>query len=414
MTRRALALGTAVLALAACGQTGRSSAPHAAPVAPADQLVQVSTGKARTVALGSLSASQLADAQRAFGADLIRKVCTKEHTGNATVSPASAALALGLLDAGARGDSEKRISELLHLPRWSDDVVAAYQAQRLALAKVPEVQVSNHLYSLVGQPPTTQTLDDVATAFAAELAQLDFAGHPKEATDHINADVNKDTKGLIPKLFDDALGDDTVTVLTNAIHLKAKWQAPFETSRSSPFTTDDGTKVDVSMMSGEVFGTLRADDGWQSVELPYVGGNLSAVAILPPAGADCSAITGARLTKLVRGEHSQVAGLEMPQVDLKQKHELKDVLAALGLPLDGDMSGLGAHDDEISEVVQKVTLKVDEGGTEAAAATGIGVRATSLIATQVNLVLDRPYLLVIQDTATGTPLFLSRVGNPKT
>ena len=105
----------------------------------------------------------------------------------------------------------------------------------------------------------------------------------------------------------------------------------------------------------------------------------------------------------------------MPSVDLAQMHDLYQPMKALGLPLAGvvNYSGLGPQVDAISTVMQKVVVNVDQKGTEAAAATGIvGILTSAHIGPAQALVLNRPYLLVIQDTKTGTPLFLSRVGDP--
>jgi serpin B len=91
---------------------------------------------------------------------------------------------------------------------------------------------------------------------------------------------------------------------------------------------------------------------------------------------------------------------------------LTNVLAKLGLPLEGDFSGLGKGDDQITEVVQKVVMKVDQQGTKAAAATGIGVTTLALRAQPKTITFDRPFLLLVEDTATHTPLFLTRVADP--
>lgn len=410
MTRsRITALTGLALLLTACGQ----SAPRQA-AAPSGQVVTLLSGTARQATLGSLSAQGLADAQRSFGADLLKAVCSMEKTGNVTVSPASAALALGQLDAGARGATRARVDAILHLPGWSDTVVAAYQAQRLELAKLTQLQVSNHVYSAYGNPPTKETLNDFATGFGSRLAQLDFS--KAAATDAINADVNRDTKGLIPKLFDQPLTPDTVTVLTNALHLKADWVTPFKTTTDTPFTNDAGKTVTAHMMSAhELAAPYRTVDGWASAELPYAGGQLTAYAILPPKGSSCHDVTGTTLTALTTGASKEQTSLQMPSVDLAQMHDLYEPMRALGLPLAGDVdySGLGPQIDAISAVMQKVVVKVDQKGTEAAAATGIvGIPTSAHIGPAQALVLNRPYLLVIQDTKTGTPLFLSRVGDP--
>ena len=97
----------------------------------------------------------------------------------------------------------------------------------------------------------------------------------------------------------------------------------------------------------------------------------------------------------------------MPKLKLSQTSQLTDDLAKLGLPLGGDYSGFGTPGD-ISQVVQKTVLQVDERGTKAAAATGIAVATSASLPVTV----DRPYLLLIRDTATGTPLFLARISDP--
>ena len=356
----------------------------------------------------------MADAQRSLGADLLKALCRGEGSANVTVSPASAALALGQLDAGARGDTRARIDALLHLPRWSDAVVAAYRAQRTELDKLTQLQVSNHLYSAFGNPPTKQTLDDVATAFKSKLAQLDFT--KPSATDTINADVNTDTHGLIRTLFDQPLDPSTVAVLTNALHLKADWVTPFDLTVDTPFTTEAGPTVAARMMSAhELAAPYRSSDGWQSAALPYTGGQLTAYAILPPKGSSCADVTGATLTALTTGPSREQTSLQMPSVDLAQRHDLLKPLQALGLPIDGvvDYSGLGPQVDGISTVVQKVVVTVDQTGTEAAAATGIGmVLSRARRGRAHSLVLDHPYLLMIQDTSTGAPLLLSRIADP--
>ena len=405
LTRRAFALGSLGL-LAACGGQSHNTTSLSRP----SRLAQVRSGTARRVALGSLTASELADAQRSFGVDLLGKVCKAGE--NTTISPASAALALGLLTAGARGATEQKISAMLHLPRWGDDVVAAYAAQHALLAGFQDqLQLANRAYTAVGNAPAATTLDDWATGFDAVLTQLDIAGHAQEATDRINADVAHDTAGLIPKLLDRPLDPGSAFVLVNAVHLKADWQAPFlkQATQSAAFTTDAGRQVDVQMMNGGR-GAGRKAEGWQSVTLPYAGGHLEMVVILPPPAAGCAALTSALLTRLSRGSSAGSGSVSMPKLDLAQTHDLLKVLAALGLPLTGDYSPIGA--DTITGVVQKDVLKVDEKGTEAAAATAITGIATGAAFDPVSITADRPYFLLLQDVETGTPLFLSHVVDP--
>jgi serpin B len=170
--------------------------------------------------------------------------------------------------------------------------------------------------------------------------------------------------------------------------------------------------VTVDMMSG-ASGIRRATDGWQAVELPYRDGTLAALAVLPPERTDPCTVDAATLAALQAAEPKDVT-VQLPRLGIRQTHELGAVLAGMGLPIEGDYSALGRDDLYISQVVQKTFLDVDEDGTEAAAATGVVVEVTSIgVPDNDNtVVFDRPFLLLLTDTATRSPLFLAAVHDP--
>jgi serpin B len=199
-----------------------------------------------------------------------------------------------------------------------------------------------------------------------------------------------------------------MAVLTNALHLKARWASPFTDTQSAPFTAPSG-EVTVDMMSGSS-GTGRTADGWLSVELPYRDGTLAAVAVLPPEGTDPCAVDAARLADLQAAEPEEV-GVQLPQMKIEQSHQLLGVLTALGLPVQGDYPAFGADGLSISQVVQKTFLEVDEDGTEAAAATGVSVGASMSVGGG-GVVFDRPFLFLLTDTETRSPLFVTVVNDP--
>jgi len=361
------------------------------------------------VKLGSISPADIGNAQAAFGLDLLAQRCPAAPTGNDVLSPASAAIALSMLDTGAVGSTRTALSKLLHLPPWNPDLVAALHDQHQVLTALKQLKVSNRLYTQLGIHPQQKVLDDLATSAAAGLQPLDFAGHAEQATDAINQHVDADTNGLIPKLFDQPLDPSTTTVLTNALYLDAAWAAPFQKAVNAEFHPAAGKTVTVPLMSSqESFGRLRTSGGWKSITLPYTGGKLEAVLLMPtsPTTAPCTAVTPQQLAALTSGSASEVT-VQMPKLHLSQTSELADNLASLGLPLSGDYSGFGSP-GSISQVVQKTVVQVDERGTKAAAATGIGL-ATSA---QIPVTVDRPYLLLIRDTVAGTALFLARISDP--
>jgi serpin B len=371
-------------------------------------------GHQEPLAAAGVSAQRVATDTAAFGLALYSRLCAAQPTANLLLSPASAARALGMLYAGSAGPAAASVGQLLRLPAWTPSLVAGLHNQTAALARVPQLAVSNHIFEQRGLAPTARVLDDLRTAFGTDLRQVDFADEPA-TTNAINAVVAHDTGGLIPALFASPLDASTQTVLTNAIYLHARWQHPFPAASPALFHTAAGGTVRAPQMdSVDPVAGYHSVAGWQSAILPYTRGDLVAVAILPPASATgCDVPAARQLAALTATRAAQTAKVLLPKLHLSQNWpQLQDTLAAMGLPLSGDYSGLGAGDSQISQVVQKATMDVDQMGTTAAAATGIGIGASGIAANIATINFDRPFLLILEDTATRTPLFLARVADP--
>ncbi|MGY1855866.1 serpin family protein [Modestobacter sp. SYSU DS0290] len=365
------------------------------------------------------TARTVADAQTAFGLGLLRAVAARRPHDDLLLSPTSAAQALGLLYPRLAGPRAAQLGAVLRLPAWSAELAAALGEHTRALAALrseadPDgerardvLQVSNRLWTATRYHLDPAHLTAVRTAFGAEIGALDFAQDPAGATDRVNAAVAADTRGLIRSLFDQPLGRDTVLVLTNAVHLRARWASRFTSTAPAPFSAPTGT-VEVPMMSG-ASGTARAAAGWQSVELPYRDGTLTAVALLPPVGTDPATADEPLLAALADAPPARV-DVRLPRLHVEQTHgDLLEPLAELGVPV--AVPELGP-DARIDQVVQKVLLDVDQDGTVAAAATGVTVVATSFRTPLPEVVFDRPFLLLLTDTATRSPLFLALVRDP--
>ncbi len=402
MTLAVLA-SVAVLA-AGCGQS-RSSASRGA---------QLLVGRVEPLSPASMSPAQVTAAENAFSLALFDRACPSKPGSNLLLSPESAAQALGMLYAGARGPTAASLGRLLRLPAWNQGLVAALRRHTATLAGLHELAVSNHLFEQSGNRPAPRVLNDLRTAFHTGLGIVDFGDEPA-TTNQINAIVGRETHGLIPALFPAPLPLSTRTVLTNALYLKARWRNPFPATSPAPFHTGDGRVVRVPLMSSAVpVASYRRAAGWQSATLPYAGGRLAAVALLPPAHATgCAAPTLAQWTALTAGSSTQSAVVRLPRLHLSQTWDnLQTPLAAMGLQRDGDYTGLGAADTQISEIVQHDTMDVTPAGTTAAAATGVAVGTAEPAAPPLTLTFTRPFLLLLEDTATHTPLFLAQVTNP--
>ena len=397
---------TLALGLTGCATTSATDAAAARPTAL--------SGTVQPLHRGALTARGISAAQTAFGLSLMARVCGVSGP-NTLISPASAGDALGLLDAAASGPTADAMAHLLHLPVWGPRVVAAVHDHHAALAALATgtgdtLRTSNRVWPAAGTSPTQRYLDDIRTAYDAQLRTLDFAHHASAATDAINAQVGKDTDGLIRHLLDGDLSPLTDAFLTNAMVLKAKWASPFTAEQSrSTFTTSTGKPSSVTQMDSDAWSAYTSADGWQAAQIPYVSGTMAAVAILPPPSSKaCTLPSRAQLATLTHTSAAHTS-VTLPRMHLVQSYDLSTTLAQLGLP----GSGYPGIDRAftVGKVVQKDVMTVDELGTMAAAATAV-IGTGAVEPPPHRLVFDRPFLLLLEDTATHTPLFLASVGDP--
>ena len=255
---------------------------------------------------------------------------------------------------------------------------------------------------------------------------MDFKGNPEASRQAINDYIAQKTeqriKDLIPSGAIDPL---TRLVLTNAIYFNAAWLHPFEKSltKDAPFTRLDGSEAQVKMMAlpGEGL-QYGKGEGYQVVALPYEGGKLSMLILVPDEGKFSDVEQGldaARLDAVLKEMHPAQVTLGLPQFRMELQFELGKVLASMGMkdafvPDAADFSAMdGSRTLYISEVVHKSFVKVDEAGTQAAAATAVMMRASSAMLDEpVNLTIDRPFIFLIRDEPTNTLLFAGRVLDP--
>jgi serpin B len=265
----------------------------------------------------------------------------------------------------------------------------------------------------------------VATGYGAGVAYAPLLTDPDEAAIQISRAISTATHGHIPQLLPPGSLNGIGWVLTDALYLQAAWATPFEASQTSPgpFTTASGRQVSVPFMNGGPYGTVSAG-GWTAAWLPYRGGKLAMVALLPPSGAGSCALPAAAdlgtMTAALAGGragHVLTRDVALPRVNLADTIDMMGLLSQLGMGVAftgaADFAGLSPQACCIGLVRHAATLTVGEQGTTASAATAIGIMPTAARAQPSLVTFDRPYLMVVTDSATGEPLFLARVTNPQ-
>jgi serine protease inhibitor len=414
--RLRLAAGAAALAIAAAG-CGSAASPSPPPPG-------ISRGVAFRVPAADPRPYGAADT--AFGLDVLGAWCRQDPTGNIVLSPESLATGLGLAYLGAHGATARAMARVLHLPVLGPALLAGLHARSAALRGLdgPGVTVagSDHVWADPSLTTEPGYLNDVATGYGAGLWRVPLLTDTGRAVRQINASIDAATRGHIPHLLTPAEVSRSGWVLTDALYLDAAWAAPFRASQtaSGPFTTAAGGHVSTRFMHGSGF-RVSVSGGWTAVSLPYRGGKLSMIALLPAAGSGsggCPALPPATLARLEAGltRPARQAAIALPRVSLSSSASLRELLAGLGMGTafggGADFSGLSRQACCIGAVVHAATLAVAEKGTVASAATGVGILPSAEPVQLARVVFDRPYLLLVTDNGTGEPLFLARVADP--
>jgi serpin B len=369
----------------------------------------------------------------AFALDLYGAL--RDRPGNLAVSPASLELALTLALAGAKGATADEVAGVLHLPRTpGGDLGRA--TELMARLDDPArtsytLRAANRLFVERSYALEPAYLERVAT-LGAPLEAVDFRGAFEPARLRINRWVAEQTANRIRDLVPPGAVDaDTRLALVNAIYLLADWLSPFtrEATAPGPFHLAGGAQKDVPTMHQVASFRFAAADGATLLELPYVGDELAMVIVLPDEEDGLAELeTGldaARLEAWIAGMRRERVAVSLPSftVDPPAPLALAAPLRSLGIELAfdrerADFTGLANPSDPadrlyISEVFHKAFVKVDEKGTEAAAASAVMMaRVASAEAPPKEFRADHPFLFVIRDQKTGAFLFLGRVADP--
>jgi serine protease inhibitor len=336
-------------------------------------------------------------------------------------SPYSVASALGIVAAGARGETRDELSAAL----GDLDALAAALAAGAGLGASPDstvtMGVANTLWADLTLPVAADYLTAVKAWPGGSARGADFAGDAEGARQEINADVSGRTRGLIEDLIQPGLVDaGTRAVVVNALYLRASWTTPFAASdtRAQVFHAPGGP-VELPTMRTTRQLRYAAGDGWTLVSVP-AGEGVVADVLLPdgelslPAADTLGAL-------LAAAEQTEVA-LELPRVKVRGQALLTEPLAALGIrrlfTRDADLSGVtgGRERLRVDAAVHKAVLTLDEKGLEGAAATAMMMTRTAAMIRPprpVHVVVDRPFLLLIRHRPTDTLHFLTQITDPR-
>lgn len=377
----------------------------------------------------------VATADNAFGFRLLNAVQKTAPHGNVVLSPLSAALDLSMALNGADGQTKQEMLTALSLGGSELDAINSANEQLIKVIRTPSRGITLSVADSLWVDSHRATLSPdyvqrVQTAYDAEIANIDFS--LPGALPRINSWVAQNTQQKIPKIID-RIDPADVALLINAVYFKGQWQRKFDKARTQQhdFTRADGTTKQVWRMaqSGrfEYFETPEL----QAVRLPFGDGDLVMQVLLPAQTSSLEALEAKLTAEQWAAWDSQYVSrpgaLELPRFELKLHYRLNGPLQTLGMKRafeahGAELSGLFSQAPDhrqaasffISVVLQSTYWKVDEEGSEAAAATAIGIRAAAIArpVQPFQMIVDRPFLCTIEDRRSGALLFVGALYDP--
>jgi serine protease inhibitor len=383
---------------------------------------------------------EVVSANNRFAFELYSEL-NKAESGNVFYSPYSISAALAMTYEGAKGQTADEMQSVFHFPEDSilrPNFAAIYNGINSGIGDY-ELRTGNALWVQQDYPLLEAYRNVTERYYGGKAANLDFIEETEESRQTINSFIEEQTNHKIRDLIPQgSISSLTRLVLTNAIYFKGTWEWQFDQSRTREhdfkITPENVVKVPMMYMDNDKAKFNYADLGdLQILELPYKGDRISMLILLPKQGEEFDfetretieysytledvELSSEKLDEYkMQMEETKMDAIYVPKFEFDTKYFMKETLSAMGMPTafsgGADFSGMtGDRDLFISFVIHQAYVKVDEQGTEAAAATAVGMEVTAVMPTNV-FRADHPFIFIIQEMDTGNILFMGRVVDP--
>ncbi|NP_001089150.1 serpin family I member 1 L homeolog precursor [Xenopus laevis] len=371
-----------------------------------------------------------------FSVKVYHELRATKDDENIIFSPLSTAIALGMVELGARGSSLKEIRHVLGYDKLKNgeefSLLKDLSSMLTAQEKHYVLSIANSLYLQNGFHISDKFIQLMKKYFKAEVENVDFS-QGSTVANHINLWVENHTNNRIRDLFTaDDFNNLTKLVLVNAMYFKGNWKSQFrpENTRTFSFTKDDESEVQIPMMyqKGEFYygeftdGSNEAGGVYQVLELPYEGDEISLIIVLSRQEVPLATIEPLLKAHLIeewaKSVKKQKVEVYLPRFKVEEVVNLKEVLMRLGITKifsgEADLSAISDSKDLfVAKAVHKSFLEINEEGSEAAASSGM-IANSRMAVLYPQVIVDHPFFFVIRNRKTGSVLFMGRVMHPET
>jgi serpin B len=374
---------------------------------------------------------QMTNESQNFAANLLSVVNNLQATDeNIVLSPLSLNMALAMVWNGANGETKQAIQQAMGMGDYPQSEVNDYfKKLRDALVKTdPTVKlaIANSIWSRQGFPVKQSFYDVNRNYYQAEVKEVDF--NSPNTLGLINQWCSDNTNGLIKEMLKQ-ISPDAAMYLINALYFKGEWSDKFgfdnSATRDAAFTKEDGSSIQVKMMSQNNTLPYYSDEYLSTTSLPFGNNAFSMVFMLPNENISFTDMLNqlkqpGYFAKCLQMSGNANVDLYLPKFKIEYEIKLNETLQQLGMEIAftdwADFSGISNIALCISNVIQKTSVAIDEKGGEAAAVTTVEMIGTSIGPSNPPTAVfraDRPFLFAIRENSTGAVLFIGKIGNPK-
>lgn len=333
---------------------------------------------------------------------------------NYMISPFSLKMALMMTANGATGETQKEMLETFGI-----EDMAAYNQKaeelinRYNSTEDVKLNVANSIWLNTDIALSTVFNEDFKTLVAKYYKGEANEVTSEEAVTKINTWVEEKTNGKIKDLIDDPM---FISALINTLYFKGEWANQFDTvlTEKEMFTDINGLEVEKEFMNKTNRFSYFEDDTMQMIKMPYKDFKTAMYIAIPKVETELD------FNNAINNMSSKKVNVTIPKFKVEYSLTLNDILKQMGIKkafggqaeFDKMFTTNSADTFYISQVLQKTFIDVDENGTEAAAATAVILKATSVKPQPeeiIDFVANKPFTYFIRDDESGEVLFLGKI-----
>lgn len=357
-----------------------------------------------------------------FGIKLFKQITSLQPDSNVIISPLSISTALGMALNGADGNTYHEMKGVLELNELSQyEINEAYKSLVSILENAdPKVKfnIANAIWHRNDRTFVEKFIEDNKSYYDALVKPSDFSD--PNLVNEINGWIENKTNGKIKNMLD-RVPASTIMYLVNALYFNGTWKSAFNANETQDrsFMLSNGDYIDCPTMSQRAEFEYFSNGDFKAVNLPYGDGNFCMTLLVPEGNKSVSSLYESldfyNWQSYAKLFEKRELSIFFPKFKAEYKLLLNESLIGLGMkdaftPA-ADFTNLYAPGGIfISRVLHNTFIEVDEKGTEAAAATIIEFKETSVQDDQIHF--NKPFIFIIREQQSGSILFIGQIVNP--